>query len=502
MVTYIGFRSAIVVMTLLALLSGASTVLSNDNRIICRSVKITTPAVSLQLACGQSAQVDVVVRYAKWGKAASSGNLCVTLWENDSFLRRDDQLSDAACQEIRASDPVEGAKQFSFTVTCDPQVSRKCVFHGPNGSDDDTNSDHEIFVTVEGCGESNVVTARCLKPDGSMGCVENPGTAGGTVATVASLSDNPTLVTSIDVSMTYDTSVLGVPAVTPTPEYLAGFDSPSVDASIPGRIRFLGHASSPRFTNGPLANIVFPISPSAAFGETFVHFDPSLSSLHGPGGMLMDTQMARVPLKINPPDSGPPVLDAARIHVTSSGISGHSGSVFDDNGAIPGWVEVSLSAWVDTEYLPMAGGRAVVNPDGSFFMPLLLGIDPAQFRLTAVDAVHGETHYDFNESIIVAETPDEAPVAGDALEVAPLRGAAGSFEIRYRISGREQVSLDVYDLRGRRVRSLDHGVREGGWHRQTWAGGGDGGARLAQGIYWIRLVAGDRKISKPVSLVR
>jgi hypothetical protein len=49
------------------------------------------------------------------------------------------------------------------------------------------------------------------------------------------------------------------------------------------------------------------------------------------------------------------------------------------------------------------------------------------------------------------------------------------------------VTLDVYDLNGRRVRTLADGFQTAGDHRATWDGLDDGGRQLASGVYLVRL---------------
>ncbi len=50
------------------------------------------------------------------------------------------------------------------------------------------------------------------------------------------------------------------------------------------------------------------------------------------------------------------------------------------------------------------------------------------------------------------------------------------------------VSLEIYSVDGRRVRSLMSGVREAGAYRETWDGRNDTGATMNAGIYYARLI--------------
>jgi len=60
----------------------------------------------------------------------------------------------------------------------------------------------------------------------------------------------------------------------------------------------------------------------------------------------------------------------------------------------------------------------------------------------------------------------------------------------------------VYDVNGRLVRSVFDEWAEAGRHEVTWNGVTDQGARVASGIYYIRMVARDYQATKRAVLVR
>lgn len=64
------------------------------------------------------------------------------------------------------------------------------------------------------------------------------------------------------------------------------------------------------------------------------------------------------------------------------------------------------------------------------------------------------------------------------------------------------VQLDIYDLRGRRVRTLLASARDAGRHRIVWNGEDDRGNSLASGTYLSRLSAGDFTESGKLVLLR
>lgn len=62
--------------------------------------------------------------------------------------------------------------------------------------------------------------------------------------------------------------------------------------------------------------------------------------------------------------------------------------------------------------------------------------------------------------------------------------------IRFDLPRRDRVSLRVYDVTGRVVRTLSNGVIEAGSHQATWDGRNDAGTLLEAGLYFCRLDAG------------
>jgi flagellar hook assembly protein FlgD len=60
----------------------------------------------------------------------------------------------------------------------------------------------------------------------------------------------------------------------------------------------------------------------------------------------------------------------------------------------------------------------------------------------------------------------------------------------------------VYDVGGRRVRSLLSGPRAAGTHRVTWDGRDDAEQPARPGVYFVRATSGERRIVRKLILVR
>jgi len=80
----------------------------------------------------------------------------------------------------------------------------------------------------------------------------------------------------------------------------------------------------------------------------------------------------------------------------------------------------------------------------------------------------------------------------------PTRGQAG---FRFGLPGAAAVELGIYDVTGRRVATLAHGELTAGWHDRAWTVNDDGSAP-ASGMYFARLIAGNRVMKSRVVLVR
>jgi hypothetical protein len=88
-----------------------------------------------------------------------------------------------------------------------------------------------------------------------------------------------------------------------------------------------------------------------------------------------------------------------------------------------------------------------------------------------------------------------------------LHGAAPnpfrtSTRIAFDLPAATAARLEVYDVTGRLVRTLASGELPAGRHRSAWSGRDDRGRPVAGGIYFVRLQAGDRELTRRVLRVR
>jgi hypothetical protein len=87
-----------------------------------------------------------------------------------------------------------------------------------------------------------------------------------------------------------------------------------------------------------------------------------------------------------------------------------------------------------------------------------------------------------------------------ALERAEPNPARTGLTIHWQVPTKQPVSLRVYNTAGRLVRVLEEGERAPGRYTTRWNGRDDDGRRLAAGVYFYSLDAGERRLSRKVVL--
>ena len=121
------------------------------------------------------------------------------------------------------------------------------------------------------------------------------------------------------------------------------------------------------------------------------------------------------------------------------------------------------------------------------------GLKPVKAPFPEIDTrVSLHDQYCFDSVLVVDAKPlDPASVVG-GLGVASLAAAPNPFvattEIVFAVSRPGVIELDVFDLAGRRVRTLaEHEWLASGSHRRAWDGHVEGGRAAPPGLYLIRL---------------
>jgi hypothetical protein len=122
---------------------------------------------------------------------------------------------------------------------------------------------------------------------------------------------------------------------------------------------------------------------------------------------------------------------------------------------------------------------------------------------TLVAGTHGRSMHSFDLttlSDLAAVTPPDVSGMADLTNYPnPFRDAT---TVRLTLTRPAEVTLSVYDLAGRKVRSLETGHVNAGVHEITWDGRNDNGRSVASGFYFIRLASDAGTMAHRLNLVR
>ncbi|MBD3235476.1 MAG: hypothetical protein GF330_02090 [Candidatus Eisenbacteria bacterium] len=105
-------------------------------------------------------------------------------------------------------------------------------------------------------------------------------------------------------------------------------------------------------------------------------------------------------------------------------------------------------------------------------------------------------------SAVDGDSPASAP-GTPRLEAARLDPRDGTVRLPFVLPSPARVTVEIFDARGRLVRSVWRGEKAGGSHTLVWDGRDTEGRRVPRGIYRVRLAAGEGfEQARPVVLLR
>jgi flagellar hook assembly protein FlgD len=73
--------------------------------------------------------------------------------------------------------------------------------------------------------------------------------------------------------------------------------------------------------------------------------------------------------------------------------------------------------------------------------------------------------------------------------------------IRFALPTRSPVAIEVFDVHGRRVKTLAKGEWPAGFHAVNWDGRNGAGHRVHPGIYLYRMSAGSFRASRKLAVL-
>jgi len=156
----------------------------------------------------------------------------------------------------------------------------------------------------------------------------------------------------------------------------------------------------------------------------------------------------------------------------------------------------------DAGFVPGPGNRIGEPPEPGLFDDQWLWDGGFYYKVTAVD-VHG------NESPVATLAPDfvvgvgpSGPPRANALLQNHPNPFAATTTIAFDLAREADVSIRIYDVQGRLVRTLLDGHRGADRHTVDWEGLDDRGNPVAGGVYFYRITAGSFVQVKKLIVIR
>ncbi|MDH3197412.1 MAG: T9SS type A sorting domain-containing protein, partial [Candidatus Krumholzibacteria bacterium] len=125
------------------------------------------------------------------------------------------------------------------------------------------------------------------------------------------------------------------------------------------------------------------------------------------------------------------------------------------------------------------------------------------YIVTATD-VHENQSAPSNEASVSGATGAGNTPALTALTVRQNRPNpfTASTELEIGLPAASAITIEVYDVAGRRVRALEVQGAGAGWQRVPFAGVDESGAPLASGVYFYRVTANGATVTRKMVIAR
>lgn len=138
------------------------------------------------------------------------------------------------------------------------------------------------------------------------------------------------------------------------------------------------------------------------------------------------------------------------------------------------------------------------DPPTSVDFELQAGSDtPQTYFLEVTDACEDPNTVTFDPRHDLGPGVTEAQLAGTAPN--PF---SGKTTVEFVLPEHTRVTVEVYDMMGRKVATFVDGARSAGTHTVTWNGQSDGGQDLASGVYLMRMQADGQSSTRRMTIVR
>jgi hypothetical protein len=188
-----------------------------------------------------------------------------------------------------------------------------------------------------------------------------------------------------------------------------------------------------------------------------------------------------------------------------------NGRLDESNDYFEATIDLSDTAYVAIDVPRDYAGDPDVKPDNGwrlFRIPVSVFVtygspswSSIQHERIWVDGMSVPTNIQIGGIQLVPTPASELPVRVQLSPSHPNPFKASTV-VEYDLAAEGPVRLAVYDLRGRLVRELVNGIQPAGSHRATWLLFAADKERTPTGIYFFRLEAGGRTLTRKIILLR
>ena len=177
------------------------------------------------------------------------------------------------------------------------------------------------------------------------------------------------------------------------------------------------------------------------------------------------------------------VPDSSRhggLRIEFTGISGSWGVSVASSGAMGGGAADTVMT------VPATRGSVTIEvPDWTRYETVMLVV-------ASLEGTGAGYEYAYSATFDPGLTDAARPIAASLTTFPnPFYLSGGPATVRYEVDRSGDVGLDLYDVRGRKVRTLVDGVHSQGTFITTWDGTDDEGRRVASGVYFCRMTTGE-----------
>jgi hypothetical protein len=155
------------------------------------------------------------------------------------------------------------------------------------------------------------------------------------------------------------------------------------------------------------------------------------------------------------------------------------------------------SAQTSMDWWAFPGGGDTQRTTGIYTLSASIGAPAAAALTGGVYSVNAGVWVLPAGGVLGAPTADALPAT---FEFAPLspNPFATSTMIAFALPVRGHVTAEVFDVKGERVCTLVNGARDAGRYRETWRGLDTHGRAVSAGVYFVRVRAAGRELTRRI----